>query len=281
MFADDAVVYTSHRDFEICLDRINELINVLSIWMSKNRLTVNTTKTKIMLFSNRNIPHLPNVYFNDAVIEWVHSIKYLGMTIDSKLLFAEHIGQVHRKLSGILGLFYSMHNYMPRSTMMTLYYSLVYSKVCQNIIIWGAAAKCHTNKLDTALNKILRVILNVKFSINRIPLTATNSMYKDLKLLKFHDIYRFFLLKFIHNALYKNPDIFDKYFSIYMPNHYYPTRHNRINLPNVRLDVGIRSTVFQACKLMNEMDDRFLEPQSAYTLKKNFKELCLEKHELI
>ena len=143
-----------------------------------------------MLFSLRQIDNFPNVYFNDTAIEWVSEIKYLGVIIDSKLKFNHHINHICSKLSGLLGLLYSMNHFMPIKTMMSLYHSLVGSTVNQNIIIWGGAPKCHTSKIFTSQNKIIRIILNVRYNQYRIPLMRTNDMYKKLNILQFKDIYK-------------------------------------------------------------------------------------------
>ena len=128
------------------------------------------------------------------------------------------------------------------------------------------------------LNNILRSILNVKSNHNNIPLMSVNQMYKELNLLKFEDIYRLCLLKFAHLVLFNDFNLFQKYFSQYLPAQTYPTRNNRINLPQVRLDVERNSTIFQLCKLLKEIDDEFLMPQSQNVLKRKFKQFCLDHY---
>ena len=276
LFADDAVFYVCNDSFIECVNMICELIINLENWVKNNRLTVNVSKTKLMLFSSKNIQNLPTLYYNNETIQWVKSITYLGVIIDDRLSFVSHVEAVHRKLSTLHGLFYAMSRLMPKSTLLTLYHSLVYPTILQNVILWGGIAACHIDKIKIIMNKILRCIIGVKFDRNRIPLMPTTQMYRSLDLLKFDDIYKLSLLKFIHLSFYQNYHLLFENFSHLLPSHHYSTRHNRINLPVVNRNIGKNLTIFQCCRLINELDEEFLRPQSISSLKKNFKQKCID-----
>ena len=278
LFADDAVFYVSNENFAECVNMINELIVNLSGWVRNNRLTINVSKTKLMLFSPKHIENLPALYYNGEQIQWVKSIKYLGMLIDNRLSFVPHVEAVHRKLSALHGLFYAVSKLLPKTALMTLYHSLVYPTILQNIILWGGIAACHINRIKIIINKILRCIIGVKFDQNRMPLMPTAQMYKSLKVLNFDDVYKLHLLKFIHQSFYHNHDLLFENFSHLLPNHQYLTRQNRINLPIIRLNIEKHWTIFQCCKIINELDEEFLHPQSTVALKKKFKQRCIDNY---
>ena len=110
---------------------------------------------------------------------------------------------------------------------------------------------------------MLRSILNVKVGdLN------TSDLYKALDMLKYDDIYKLFLLKFIHFCLYQRPDVFQEHFSHIMLNDRYPTRNNKINLPQIRLNIEKQSTIFNCCKVINELENEFFEFQNKTTLNK-------------
>ena len=203
LFADDAVFYINEKSLELCIHKVNMLICEFSTWLRNNKLIPNVTKTKLMLFTPRPVDVLPDVYFNGVKLEWVTSIKYLGIVIDNKLSFTLQSTEVFHKLSKIQGVFYSLSSLVPQSTLITLYYSLVYPVLIQNIIIWGGIPEANLRGIKIALNKILRNILKVKHDENNIPLMSTGEMYKMLNLLKFNDVYRYFLLRFIHDIFHK------------------------------------------------------------------------------
>ena len=115
----------------------------------------------------------------------------------------------------------------------------------------------------------------MSYNENRVPLMPTTDMYRVLGILKFDDIYRYFILKFIHMCFYENTHLFNEYSSNFLPDHNYSTRNSKINLPAIRLDIERHSTIFQCCKLINNIDESFLLPQSKYMLKNRFKKYCL------
>jgi len=56
---------------------------------------INTEKTKLMLLTSRlNNGLLSDIYFRGGKREWVQSIKYLGVNIDSNLKFNLHFNGI-------------------------------------------------------------------------------------------------------------------------------------------------------------------------------------------
>ena len=173
------------------------------------------------------------------------------------------------------GVFYSLSALMPRPTLLTLYHSLVYPIITQNIIIWGGIRGNNLKNIKTMINNILRCILNIYFDQHNLPLMSVNDMYKSLNLLKFEDVYRYFLLKFLHLSFYKSSDLFNKYYLPLLPTHSYGTRGTKINLPSVRLEVEKQFVIFQSCRLVNELPSGLLEPQSDCSLKTKYRKFIL------
>ena len=279
LFADDAVFYITEDSLEQCVIKMRFLIAELSDWLKRNKLIPNVDKTKLMMFTPRPIERLPDIYFDGIKLEWVRSFKYLGVIIDDKLNFSAQSAEIGKKLSRLQGVFYSLSSLVPQRTLLTLYNSLVYPVITQSIIIWGGVRESNLKNIKIGMNKILRHVLGVRYDENNVPLMSSNEMYKSLKLLKFDDIYKFFLLKFVHYAYYQNCDIFRIYFSHLLPTHNYCTRGNNINLPSVRLEVEKQGTIFQCCKVINEVPHYLLEPQSPGMLKKRYKSWVISKYE--
>ena len=201
LFADDTVLYVNDLKFKDCINKISSVVYDLTNWLNNNRLVPNTEKTKVMLITPRPVTDLQPVIFNTATLEWVDTIKYLGLFIDNKLKFNYHVDEVCNKLSKHLGVFHALSPFTPQNVLLQIYYSLVYPVISQNVTIWGGVAKYQRNRVTILINKILRKILNVKYDINGRPLMNTDLMYKELSLLKFVDVYNYFMVKFIHFIL--------------------------------------------------------------------------------
>ena len=147
----------------------------------------------------------------------------------------------------------------------------------QDLIIWGGCSNVHLDRIKIIQNKILRNILKVKFT-NFIPDMHVTDMYKELKILKFEDIYNLSLLRFIHFIFYERFDIFMNYFSQYLPNCSYNIRNQRINLPYARTDVVKSFTIFKCCEVIRSSPDEFLENVSFNVIKKRFKDISLSSY---
>ena len=72
-------------------------------------------------------------------------IKYLGIILDNKLPFKLHIADVSRRMSRIPGVIYSVSSFLNRESLLTLYYSLVYSHLNQSIVIGVVLLKIISN----------------------------------------------------------------------------------------------------------------------------------------
>ena len=162
-YADDGVFYVTGDSVSECVVLINEVIDNLSLWLSKNKLIPNTGKTKLMLFTPKIVNHYPNIYFNNSKLEWVDTFKYLGVILDAKLNFISHVKNVKQKLSKLRGTFYAISNLMPQKTLLQIYNSLVYSTINQNVIIWGGVSEIYRREIQVLMNKILKSILRNKY----------------------------------------------------------------------------------------------------------------------
>ena len=279
LYADDGAFCVIDNNYDLLMSRVQLLVNNIAEWLSNNRLFPNTLKTYLMFFNYRNnSPLLPNIYFNSDILSWIDSFKYLGMIIDNKLSFKLHISYINNKISRGVGALNRLRYFCHKNILLKIYHSLVYSHIIQNIVIWGGVSDNKVNCIQVSMNNALRSILNVKF-INHVPNLSTNQIYLSLNIFKFRDLYKYFILKFIHSFLYGNhQSIFYNYFLDLMPLHTYNTRHRNINLPNIRLEVEKSLTVYNSAKIINDFPEHLLTPQSTATLKVRYKDFVMEKY---
>ena len=270
-YADDGVFYVSHQNFDQCIQKVKCLINELSIWLYNNKLIANLAKTKIMCFSRRKTPELPNIQFNGVILEWVQTFRYLGVIVDDKLSFTHHAQHVNMRLSKLRGIFYATRFMIPAFVMKNMYYSLVYSTLTYSLIIWGGTYNTYTNRIQVNMNNILRLILRIPRNENNVPLMGVTEMYKILNLFNFNEAYKFSLLSFIHFLIYERNELFLTYFGPLLPHHSYNTRDVRMVLPPAPLDIVKNFTVFKVCQMLNSLPANLFDPQSKRMLKGNFR----------
>ena len=83
-FADDGALIA------VSADELQKGLNDFAEYCSKNNLTINAAKTKIMIFGRGRIPNA-EFFIMESKIEVVKEFKYLGVTLTPQLSYAKHI----------------------------------------------------------------------------------------------------------------------------------------------------------------------------------------------
>jgi hypothetical protein len=157
-FADDCKIFrriNSILDAELLQSDILKILE----WFSCHGLKVNTSKTKMVTYTRRTKP-IVFVYrdASGAPIEKVHSIKDLGITFDSKMLFHEHTANVRLKALRLIGGL--------RSIMTEVHDKKIYALVAKSILIpmltygsvaWNHLTQADINKLNVTINTFCRL----------------------------------------------------------------------------------------------------------------------------
>jgi len=112
--------------------------------MRNNKLSINYTKTKFMLFSTKKTKKCPNINIGNHELEQVNQLKYLGIVFD-KLSWKPHIQHMCLKLSSGFWALLKLRDYFNLKILITAHY----------ITLWGTASA----KTMGPLNKILKRIL--------------------------------------------------------------------------------------------------------------------------
>ena len=95
MYADDTSVLLSGDDLKDLTCLLNKELLSLFIWLKSNKLSLNTQNTFYMLFHRARIKgNNLVVKINDSVLNRVNNMKYLGVIIDHKLKWCEHISEI-------------------------------------------------------------------------------------------------------------------------------------------------------------------------------------------
>ena len=105
------ILYTILYAYDTCAvlsgNGISNLIKLLhtelcihSIWLNFKKMSLNTNKTLYLLFHRAILkPVKISMEMNGSIINRVNSFKYLGVIIDHKLNWIEHIAYVKNNIS--------------------------------------------------------------------------------------------------------------------------------------------------------------------------------------
>ena len=223
LFADDTALAASAQNLTVLKSIMNTEVQKVQIWLLANKLSVHyVDKSKYMLVNANN-----NVCVEDGCFELKmanHTLdraityKYLGIIVDEKFSWAEHINDVCLKLSQAAGAIYKVRNLLSRDALLLLYHSLVGQKLRYGLICWATASKFLINKINVIHNKIIRYLTFSKACSRAWPL------YCELKVIPLDIMIEIewgkIMYKFQNNLL---PKVFDSYFK--RPSHQYATRY--------------------------------------------------------
>ena len=93
-------------------------------------------------------------------IEQKDHVKYLGVLIDSKLTFKDHITAVSKKVSRTTGLMYRIRKYTSDKALAIIYNSLIYPFLLYGVPIWGNANNVHIKSIYKIQKRAVRIITN-------------------------------------------------------------------------------------------------------------------------
>ena len=137
LFADDTTLYASSDDIAHLYKTVNHDLENLTDWFRANKLSLNTNKTHYMLFSHNRQLYPPDQYtiqIESNIIDRKNCCKFLGLLIDDKLTWSEHIAYVHSKLSKSLYAMNRSKYLIPSQYLKTLYDSLVQSYLSYGVV---------------------------------------------------------------------------------------------------------------------------------------------------
>ena len=161
-----------------------------------------------MFFTNSNLNNrfAPNFAFSGKEIEIVKFFNYLGINLDMRLKYTDHVRTLEVKLRSLTGItFYKAKSFNFNAAKL-FYNSFVFSALLYEIIIWGGTLQVHS--LPNIRNLQDRIVKNL--FRHRFPSDSVNELYIRLNILKVADIYRLELMKFFF-GIKDNDRLLDKF----------------------------------------------------------------------
>ena len=138
---------------------MNDEIEKVHTWLASNKLTLNISKSKFMIISNKKaIPRNFTVAINGENLEKCTSYKYLGIIFDEKLNWKEHISYVCGKVASACGALAKLRHCVNTNILKEFYHALSYSYIRYGLIVWGNALPTTLKPLQALMNRAARII---------------------------------------------------------------------------------------------------------------------------
>lgn len=220
MYADDSTFSSAiHQQNDSETEKLmNSELSKVDAWLKSNRLCLNLSKTKFMIFSRSKSTKTPKISINGTNIERVNEFNFLGLKITENLGWSRQTNDLSKKLSRGIGIIRRLSKFLPKRILTTIYYTLFHSHLTYMLLAWGY----DSNTILQKQKQVIRIINGKHF------LSHTDPLFKNNKILKITDMHTMAQLKFCHRYVRDDlPDYFinDMTLTRNCDNHLYFTRH--------------------------------------------------------
>lgn len=152
-YADDLAILVTGRTAGTACDLTRSALRIVERWCKDHDLSANPTKTELVMFTNKRVLgnfKLPKLFKTE--LQLATEVKYLGLILDSKLNWSNHIDKRIEKASII---FWQCRRMIGKRWGLKPKIILwLYKTVIRPLICYGAAVWWPRTKLVTAVNKL-------------------------------------------------------------------------------------------------------------------------------
>ena len=179
MFANDTnITLTAKTLTELKLASTPELSN-LNCWLRANRLSLNVAKTELMIIGSRQRLNTQcdevDIRIDHEMIKRVDRTKSLGLTIDDRLSWSNHVDEICRKVSSAIGALKRIRHFISANTALQIYNALILPHFDYCSPVWDCLSGQSSDKLQKLQNRAARVITKLPFD------TSSNLLLDSLK----------------------------------------------------------------------------------------------------
>ena len=250
MYADDTTLLSTYDTFHTNTDtdiatiqrNINEELLRITTWLSRNKLLINTGKTKMTVFHTQQ-KHIsyPDVIINNSHVEIVDDFKLLGITVNKHLKWNTHIENTAIKVSKYIGVLNRLKHTLPQRILYTLYNTLILPHFNYGLILWG-----HDNtRLHKLQKRAIRTITNSRYN------SHTEPICKLLNIFKLPDLYKLELYKLYYKI--ENEQVPNYFTTVINPlTHHYNTRRQAIQQIKTKHAFAQHNCIFSMIDLINK-----------------------------
>jgi len=267
LFADDTTMCLGGSDYSILMDCARQALKGLYDWTVCNRLSLNTEKTSVMLFTNRKqcveTPSLLNI--NGCFLHFESDVRFLGVKLSPKLDFATHVDLVADKLAKVAGIFHRIRDYVDVNTMISLYYALVYPHLTYCSIVWSGCSLTVIRPLLVAQKKVIRLVNNQDYLAHTTPLFLSSGI------LKFEELSDFLLGIHMYKLNARNMVAHRQH------EHFTRNRYDA-STPFHRLTQTQRAVSFRGPQVWNDIPQNIRDSETLNAFKCSYKSLLLSRY---
>ena len=159
-FADDNTIYTANKNIEALIKILERESSSAIDWFKMNDMIVNPDKFQAMILSSDKRENKFQLNINDSTISSEDSVTLLGIEIDSKLNFKNHVSTICKKASRQLNAICRIQNYLGKKEKEIIVNTFVYSNFMYCPLAWHFCHKSSQNMIEKIQYRCLKLLTN-------------------------------------------------------------------------------------------------------------------------
>ena len=270
LYADDLKFYRKVSSSLDCL-ALQSDINSLMMWCEQNGMEANAKKCQVITFDRKLQPIMHSYTMGGSLLGRVCSVKDLGVTLDRKMTFNEHVTAVTAKAFATLG-------FMRRNTtafkdihaLKALYSALIRSQLEYAAQVWAPYHNVHIVRLERVQRAFVRLALRTLPWRNPPEQTPIEDRRRLLGLDTLLKRRQRMQQMFIFDLLTKRLDSqkLSRHLNVYVPPRILRRNPPLFRIPFHQTSYGYNQPFDVCCRLFNVVSDRFVFTMSKDSFKK-------------
>ena len=186
IFADDTSIFSVMKNSISASATLNEDLLLISKWAYPWKMSFNPDPSKqateIVFSKKRSNTQLPALTFNNNILTPSDSHKHLGLILDRKLNFKNHLSEKISKANKGVGVIKRLYKYLPRASLVNIYKCFVRPHLDYGDIIYD-------NSSNTTFSQMVESVqYNAALAITgSIRGTSREILYQELGFESLHD----------------------------------------------------------------------------------------------
>lgn len=180
-FADDTSLVVRAKDEDSLIAGLNDGLRGLYYWFRKHKLDLNPTKTKLMSYSY----HIPlnlqdkiilhtcssasRLSCNCIPLKQENKVKYLGLWLDSCLMWHEQTLVLQNRMRGLNFMMYHLSKLFSQSHILTIYRTLYESVLKYGLVHWGGAGDSSLKPIRILQKQVIRNMAKIHRFSSSVP----------------------------------------------------------------------------------------------------------------
>ena len=258
LFADDTSLFLKVDNIDEATSQLNTDLQTINSWAKQWLVTFNPDKTKSLFVTlKKNINPSP-LTFDGHRLEEITKHKHLGITLNSKLTWSDHVDGIVVSANKKLNMLARMKSLLDRKTLLIMYESFIRPSLEYGNILMSNSSDADNDRLESIQRRAARVITGGTIS------TSVRCLYEELAMETLVVRRQRNIILFFHKMLNNNvpPYLLEMKPSSSLGSQTYNLRQSQnIAIPKCRLSKYQKSFLPHAITLWNGLENHLKQIQ--------------------